>query len=196
MGLDMFFESKKVLSNKIKKESDLIQTLNDFPFTENEKQYLYDSSGVYIAEWCNLELYNLIKDIKLSGQQGHIKKIRLVTKNVIPEWEIITESFYWRKENAIHKWFVDNIQDGVDDCGSYPVSYQQLQDFIAALDKVLENKGNAANIMPTQGGFFFGGTEYDEWYYDGLKRTRKAFNRILKSKSFFSNWESFYWSSW
>ena len=23
----------------------------------------------------------------------------------------------WRKANAIHKWFVDNVQDGVDDCG-------------------------------------------------------------------------------
>ena len=23
---------------------------------------------------------------------------------------------YWRKANAIHKWFVDNVQDGNDDC--------------------------------------------------------------------------------
>ena len=28
---------------------------------------------------------------------------------------------YWRKANAIHKWFVDHVQDGVDDCGEYYV---------------------------------------------------------------------------
>ena len=25
---------------------------------------------------------------------------------------------YWRKANAIHKWFVDNVQDGEDNCQS------------------------------------------------------------------------------
>ena len=33
------------------------------------------------------------------------------------------ESFgYWRKANQIHKWFVDNVQGGIDDCRPYPVS--------------------------------------------------------------------------
>lgn len=31
------------------------------------------------------------------------------------EW-IETEVAYWRKANAIHKWFVDNVQDGEDEC--------------------------------------------------------------------------------
>lgn len=31
------------------------------------------------------------------------------------EW-VETEVAYWRKANAIHKWFVDNVQDGEDDC--------------------------------------------------------------------------------
>ena len=29
---------------------------------------------------------------------------------------------YWRKANQIHRWFVTNIQDGVDNCGDYYVS--------------------------------------------------------------------------
>ncbi len=33
--------------------------------------------------------------------------------------EITAEVMYWRKSNAIHKWFVDNVQGGVDDCGNY-----------------------------------------------------------------------------
>jgi hypothetical protein len=29
---------------------------------------------------------------------------------------IVQEAGYWRKANAIHRWFVDNVQDGNDDC--------------------------------------------------------------------------------
>ena len=35
-------------------------------------------------------------------------------------WKL-SESTYtvceWRKANAVHKWFVDHVQDGNDDCG-------------------------------------------------------------------------------
>lgn len=34
---------------------------------------------------------------------------------------------YWRKANAIHKWFVDNVQNGEDDCGDYSVSKELLE---------------------------------------------------------------------
>ena len=29
------------------------------------------------------------------------------------------EVLMWRKANAIHNWFVQNVQKGVDDCGVY-----------------------------------------------------------------------------
>ncbi len=35
---------------------------------------------------------------------------------------------YWRKANHIHKWFVDNVQDGEDDCREYYVSIKQLHE--------------------------------------------------------------------
>lgn len=34
---------------------------------------------------------------------------------------------YWRKCNAVHKWFVDHVQGGEDNCGRYPVSREQLE---------------------------------------------------------------------
>lgn len=46
-------------------------------------------------------------------------------------WEsIFTEVGYWRKANAIHKWFVDNIQNGIDDCGYYEVTKEQLEELL------------------------------------------------------------------
>lgn len=35
---------------------------------------------------------------------------------------------YWRKANHIHNWFVENVQNGVDDCDSYVVSREKLQE--------------------------------------------------------------------
>lgn len=43
---------------------------------------------------------------------------------------IIEEVGYWRKANAIHKWFVDNIQDGEDDCDYYEVAPEQLEELL------------------------------------------------------------------
>lgn len=52
----------------------------------------------------------------------------------------ITEQVaYWRKANAIHRWFVDNVQGGVDDCRSYYVTREQLKALKVACDKVLAN---------------------------------------------------------
>ncbi len=38
----------------------------------------------------------------------------------------------WRKANSIHKWFVDNVQNGKDDCRDYYVSHEQIAEPRAA----------------------------------------------------------------
>jgi len=40
--------------------------------------------------------------------------------------QITTQIGYWRKANAIHAWFVNNVQDGKDECQEAYVSKQQL----------------------------------------------------------------------
>lgn len=47
---------------------------------------------------------------------------------------------YWRKANAIHNWFVNNVQDGKDDCKDYYVELSQLKEL---LDKCKEVKSIA-----------------------------------------------------
>jgi hypothetical protein len=56
---------------------------------------------------------------------------------------IIVEAAYWRKANAIHGWFVDKVQEGVDDCGEYNVTLEQLQDLVALCKEILSNKEKA-----------------------------------------------------
>lgn len=62
--------------------------------------------------------------------------------SVIPIDKIVsvsTQEIYWRKANAIHNWFVQNVQNGNDDCGTYYVTPEQLQELLKAVSTVLEN---------------------------------------------------------
>ena len=45
---------------------------------------------------------------------------------------------YWRKANHIHNWFVNNVQNGEDDCNSYIVTKEQLINLLDVCKKVLE----------------------------------------------------------
>lgn len=43
---------------------------------------------------------------------------------------------YWRKANQIHNWFVQNVQKGIDDCGSYDVSKEQLKELLKICKRI------------------------------------------------------------
>ena len=78
---------------------------------------------------------------------------------------ITVEAGYWRKSNQIHNWFVQNVQEGIDECQEAYVSRDQLKELRDTCQKVLDNRDLAEQLLPTTGGFFFGGTDYDKWYY-------------------------------
>ena len=117
---------------------------------------------------------------------------------------------YWRKANAIHKWFVDNVQDGVDNCQSYYVSAEKLEELLELCKKVkktakvkdgvIENAEEIEEILPTTDGYFFGSTDYDEWYMQDIDYTIKMLGQILREEKkmneqgFYSDFE--YSSSW
>ena len=96
---------------------------------------------------------------------------------------VIEEVMYWRKANAIHNWFVNNVQDGIDDCGTYEFDIDALQELLVACEVELKNKDNKVEdedgLTPTSG-FFFGSTTKDEWYYQTLENTVKTLKEIIK----------------
>jgi hypothetical protein len=93
--------------------------------------------------------------------------------------DITKEIMYWRKVNAIHKWFVENVQEGNDDCKEYKVSKDQLKELLKTVKQILKNPTLADTLLPTQEGCFFGPLEYDEYYFEHLEYTRKTIEEIL-----------------
>lgn len=100
---------------------------------------------------------------------------------------------YWRKANAIHKWFVDNVQEGVDDCRSHYVSRDDLLTLKQACVNVLADHSLAEELLPSMPGFFFGTTELDEWYFDSLQQTVDIVDRCVELPD---DWTFEYQSSW
>jgi len=110
-----------------------------------------------------------------------------------PGVEVSVNIGYWRKANAIHKWFVDNVQSGVDECQLAYVGRAKLQELHQLVTEAISTKN--PSILPTQSGFFFGGTDADDWYWRGLKETSVMLHRILNEKAF-EGFDFYYQSSW
>lgn len=118
------------------------------------------------------------------------------------------ELMYWRKANQIHNWFVQNCQNGVDDCEYYAITVADLMKLKEVCEKILtmtekrkamrytsysatekeevdvlyltpEGVEYATEHLPSRSGFFFGGTEYDDWYVLQVENTVEQINDTL-----------------
>lgn len=131
---------------------------------------------------------------------------------------------YWRKANHIHNWFVQNVQEGEDECRPWYVDREKLEELretclrvLSATDledgrvhvgtrysdegteelyesgQVVVDSSTAEELLPTEAGFFFGNTDYDEWYIEDVRRTVRIIDRALALPG---EWAFIYQSSW
>jgi hypothetical protein len=102
---------------------------------------------------------------------------------------------YWRKANAIHNWFVQNCQAGVDECQEADVSWEQLASLRDLCNHALETRDTS--LLPSRGGFFFGSTDYDDGYWMDIKETAEKLTALLADERFCDgDWQFTYRSSW
>jgi hypothetical protein len=178
MGLDMYmYRSKKVKG----------LTAEDYEKVDNAVSNVEKEDFVSIA-----------KCIK-----GRSKKAYSELNEFVKErgehfrWLSILEDIgYWRKANAIHNFFVQECQEGVDECQLSMVSKEALEDLLGRCKRALKLKNIYLNdgiikdgegietFLPTTSGFFFGGTEFNEWYFQDIAETKKLITKVLKETDF------------
>lgn len=134
-------------------------------------QYLYRRH--YVRNWDHMG--NPWK-IEISHNGVPVDPGRLDVSKISYVDELVMQ---WRKANQIHAWFVRMVQDGTDDCGRYACNEEQLSHLVDLCEQVLADHSLAARLLPTQSGFFFGGTEYDDWYFKDLEETVAAIKPLL-----------------
>jgi hypothetical protein len=57
---------------------------------------------------------------------------------------------------------------------------------------VIIDKSKAEQLLPSSSGFFFGNTEYDEWYYNDIQNTIEILEKALEDE----DGDYYYSSSW
>lgn len=150
---------------------------------------MYLSKKTYVKKWDHIE----------PDKQFHVTVTRGGNPYPIDPERIcyITEEVgYWRKFNALHNWFVQNCQDGVDDCREAYVGDDRLEELMDILKKVVASRGMPEDVLcelfPTASGFFFGDTEYDDYYFQQVEYTIDLIGKLLKEEG----GDYYYQSSW
>ena len=177
---------------------------------------MYLSKKTYVKQWSHIEPEKQFEvEVKRGGETfNKIKKERVS--------EVVEQVGYWRKFNALHNWFVNECGDGEDNCQEIYID-EKLPELLETLQKVKEVyekspkkkvqvKNGYSNgeetfyevevpedtdtldeLFPTASGFFFGGTEYDEYYIEQVNETIEMIEGLLKEDE---NGDYYYQASW
>ena len=153
-------------------------------------QYLYASEYLSDGSWLPEErrsAYEKIRDV-LGAESFENKEY--------PSISVKVKVGYWRKANQIHNWFVENVQDGEDDCKQYYVTREKLEELLDVCRTVTASKDKelAEELLQPSAGFFFGSYEIDDWYWEQIDYTIEQLERVLSSVP--ADWDFSYQSSW
>lgn len=154
---------------------------------------MYLDASYFIGGKYNTNVDDIVEfddEKKFSDRKHHYKfrvgDIESITTNVA----------YWRKANAIHKWFVDNCANGVDDCRRMYVDRSKLEELRNLCVEVIANPERAPELLPTESGFFFGSTNYDEWYMKDIEYTIEVLSKVLDNEDLNGDPSFYYQASW
>lgn len=115
------------------------------------------------------------------------------------------------EEQVIYKISKENLQELLDKCnevlekvilkegkiqnGSKYNSEKKEWEPILEDGEYIANEEEIANILPTTSGFFFGSTDYDEYYLKDIKYTKENIEKLLNYMDFDEE-ECYYLASW
>jgi hypothetical protein len=148
-------------------------------------QYLYAKQYTSESDYARPDKFAVLKDVVGSDIKFLVKES--------PSISVEMKVGQWRKANQIHEYFVDNCQGGEDDCRESYVSREKLVELLDLCKQVITDHSKADELLPTAQGFFFGSTEYGEWYFQDLEDTVSILENCLTMED---TWEFYYQSSW
>lgn len=218
MGLDSYLYRMPRYKNTTAKEVNAIEGYLDWL---KEKKEGSEYANCTLKEWCSVDESELpSKDVIEFYKPFY-------STNKYGYGHIMEEVGYWRKANQIHNFFVENVQDGEDDCSYHNECTKKiLEDLLDKCYKVLTgsimmigqvkngqqyvdgewvdcmepgkviiNPEVAEELLPSCRGFFFGSTEYDEYYMQDIEDTIKIIKNVLATTDFETQMLA-YCSSW
>jgi hypothetical protein len=184
MGLDMYLSKRTYVKNwehtpdekryeiTIKRGGQPVSehTINTARITEIVEEVGYWRKANQIHNWfidnCADGDHNRY-EMEVSREQ--LKDLKTLCEKVLTDSKLVKGKIKNGQTYQNGEW-IDNLQEG----------------------KYIENPETAEMLLPTQPGFFFGSTDYDEWYIKDLKHTVDIINDCLKYQEGYFN----YYASW
>lgn len=99
------------------------------------------------------------------------------SKKEIISWSCAKYDAYFRKVNFLFAYFENNGKME-DECFAW-VEQVDVEDIIDRCEKVLADHKLAEELLPTQGGFFFGNTNYDEYFFRCVENVLEKMKGLL-----------------
>lgn len=175
---------------------------------------MYLTKKTYVQQWAHHTPEERIEITITKGGKPmdgvDVSKIKYVEEEVM----------YWRKANQIHGWFVNNIQNGEDNCQTSYLDGSQLLELLNLCKSTIEviNKSELVTktktswggspyevqvydcadelefLPPTQG-FFFGSDEIDQYYKQDIEDTIACLEKLVDEDGQIDG-DFYYHASW
>lgn len=87
---------------------------------------------------------------------------------------------YFRKPNMILSHVEKCLGHEMENCVDHRLEVVHVLELIDKIKVVLADHSKAEEVLPLQSGFFFGGTVYDEYYFDDLEYIRDDLEELMK----------------
>lgn len=209
MGLDIYFhkttvpfEGNETNNDDIRNFTDKVDALAQEKLKEKLNKLLEPlrdawtalQTNEYWRNTYNQRYFAFVEKLRPLIAKNYDFKIYQYTKGVLdlPELEekikdevnMAYEEYdaYFRKVNFIFYYFDQTIGTMQDQWFAF-VKPEDVDDLIDRCERVLKDHKLAHELLPTQSGFFFGSTDYDDWYFSDVKsclKQMKKYRKLLK----------------
>ena len=212
MGLDIYFRKVKRAFEGNPTENDDLSAFTDAvdkdaqeslrKFAKRELKALEEiwksaqENEFRMADYNN-RYFAFVEKLRKIIAKNYDFKISPYTKKVLPLDELKAKmeetiemhyepyDAYFRKVNFVFHYFDETIKKMHDQWFSFATA-EDIDDLIWRCEQVLKDHNKAHELLPTQSGFFFGSTDYDDWYFDDVKdclRQMRKFRRGMEGKT-------------
>lgn len=199
MGLDMHLCRGKKIPKKSFEETmkinDLIENYDNEDLIKTYKKYIFDC-GVY-SHW-----KSLIKEVVYWRKANQIHNWFVTNvqggNDNCQEYEVSKEQIEELRDLCIEVLYTAKLEPA-EVTNGYSITKGENGEIIKTPNLengiVITNGDEISELLPTSSGFFFGSTDYDQWYLEDIKHTIAELNKVLKETDFEKEY-LVYRSSW
>ena len=109
-------------------------------------------------------------------KECEVKRVEYWVNEILDSFST-SEDMYFRKVNFLYAYFADRLEK--EQC---IVTLDDCQKIIKYAETILETRDTdiAEKLLPTQSGFFFGSTAYDDYYFEDVRDVLEQFSEYIE----------------